>query len=66
MGIEQQQECLDLDEDDTDECPFCGGDGYVLDDCFDDACCCIDPETQHDLVECNVCSVVGRHDLPKP
>jgi hypothetical protein len=23
---------------------FCGGDGYFEHDCFDDSCCCLDPE----------------------
>jgi hypothetical protein len=43
------------DEYDGDECYECGGEGIVLDDCFEDTCCCADPETEHDMVPCPVC-----------
>ena len=25
-------------------CPTCGGEGEILQDCFEDTCCCADPE----------------------
>ena len=27
-----------------DECYECGGEGYIVADCFEDSCCCADPE----------------------
>ena len=40
-------------------CWNCGGDGVYLADCFEDSCCCGDPETEHDTVLCNMCSGKG-------
>lgn len=34
------------------ECPECGGEGFIEDDCFEDTCCCADP---HDIVPCKTC-----------
>lgn len=45
--------------DDDGECYECGGDGVVLDDCFDDTCCCADPE-DHGYVRCHVCGGKGH------
>ncbi len=30
----------------------CDGDGWLVGDCFEDTCCCADPELEHDLVPC--------------
>ena len=40
---------------DDDVCWQCGGDGYIVGDCFEDTCCCADPEREHDIIECSVC-----------
>lgn len=42
--------------DDFDElCGECGGEGYIVDDCFEDTCCCADPENEHELIRCPSC-----------
>ena len=46
------------------ECYACGGEGLVLDDCFEDSCPCADPETDHDIVECEVCRGAGGWPCP--
>lgn len=46
------------------ECHTCEGDGWVLDDCFEDSCCCADPESEHDVLECRVCQGKGGWDCP--
>lgn len=38
-----------------DECYECGGEGYLVDDCFEDTCCCADPETEHGIIPCPNC-----------
>ena len=45
-----------LDED-FEECPECGGEGWVEDDCFEDTCCCEEPEIEHGLIPCPHCGV---------
>ena len=40
-------------------CGECGGEGYVLNDCFEDTCCCADPESQHGYSVCPVCKGKG-------
>ena len=47
----------ELEEAET--CSKCDGDGYVTADCFEDTCCCSDPELEHDSVPCPLCS---RHE----
>lgn len=42
--------------DDDEECYECGGEGFVVDDCFEDTCCCADPETEHGIIPCPNCS----------
>ena len=37
------------------ECGECGGDGLILDECFEDTCCCADPSRDHDLIDCSTC-----------
>lgn len=36
-------------------CFKCDGDGYVVADCFEDTCCCEDPETEHGIISCPLC-----------
>ena len=36
-------------------CCECGGIGWVTADCFEDTCCCEDPETEHGTVPCPAC-----------
>lgn len=38
-----------------DECPECGDEGVVLNDCDEDTCCCEDPEESHGYSICPVC-----------
>lgn len=38
------------------ECPNCGGDGVVEDDCGEDTCCCAD---DHGLITCPSCRGTG-------
>lgn len=40
------------DDEDYEECGECGGEGWVTADCFEDTCCCADPETSHGVVRC--------------
>lgn len=43
-------------EDDCDDlCWNCGGEGYVLNDCDEDTCCCLDPEESHGYSLCPFC-----------
>ena len=58
MAIERYPvESDDYYEDD--ECPECGGDGWVTADCFEDTCCCADPETEHGIEPCPLCNPTG-------
>lgn len=43
-----------------DECPYCGGDGYIMGDCTcgDDCCCCLEPEPP----ECWHCAAAPKPD----
>jgi hypothetical protein len=45
-------------------CQDCGGDGYFEHDCFDDSCCCLDPEDE----QCCICEGEGTiaHCLSSP
>jgi hypothetical protein len=36
-------------------CHACGGDGYYEHDCFEDSCCCLDPEDE----KCCTCDGEG-------
>lgn len=42
-----------------DACGECDGYGYVLNDCFEDTCCCADPENEHGYSVCPVCNGKG-------
>lgn len=46
--------------DDDDTCWQCGGEGYVVNDCFEDTCCCADPETEHGVRTCDICEGTGE------
>jgi hypothetical protein len=47
------------------DCYECGGEGFIENDCFEDTCCCADPETSHGLRPCPVCTVQPRADAGK-
>lgn len=44
--------------DDLESCPDCDGEGFILDECFEDTCCCAEPELEHDIIPCPTCSRV--------
>jgi hypothetical protein len=44
---------------DDDVCVECDGEGYVLNDCFEDTCCCEDPEMEHGYGTCPSCGGRG-------
>ncbi len=31
----------------------CDGDGWIAGDCFEDTCCCLYPELEHELIPCS-------------
>lgn len=39
----------------ADGCYRCDGAGMIPADCFEDTCCCADPELAHDMMPCPVC-----------
>ena len=43
------------------ECFECNGEGWILDDCFEDTCFCLNPEEDHDLIPCPVCNPGGKY-----
>jgi hypothetical protein len=43
------------DEDYGEPCHECDDEGWILDDCFEDTCCCADPEVSHGYIPCPVC-----------
>jgi hypothetical protein len=55
---DSRQDESGADDDEWGEpCWECGDEGYVLSDCFDDSCCCADPETEHGYEPCPVCNL---------
>ena len=63
--------------DEPEGCYECGGEGYVVAECFEDTCCCEDPEMEHGLIPCPLCGggmpmnleitnrdAVGSHEKP--
>ncbi len=52
-----------MNYDDPHEYPFdcedCEGEGLVVGDCFEDTCCCADPASEHNLVQCPTCQGRG-------
>lgn len=55
--MEQQEQSFEhfYDDGEAEECWECGGDGWVVADCFEDTCCCADPETEHGIEPCPNC-----------
>lgn len=53
---------MDMDDDEWDyewePCPTCDGEGFIVADCFEDTCCCADPEIEHGSLPCPTCGVV--------
>jgi len=45
-------------------CFECDGDGYLVADCEEDSCCCLNPEAHHRLVTCDNCFGVGGWPCP--
>ncbi len=48
----------DVDPED-DDCYECGGEGWIVDECFEDTCCCADPDEEHGLIPCPNCNPRG-------
>lgn len=46
--------------DDDDDCPYCDGEGVIVQDCIEDSCCCVDPELEHGVMECWHCATTGE------
>lgn len=55
---EQDEPDDDFDPED-DDCYECGGEGWIVDDCFEDTYCCADPEWDHGVIPCPVCNPKG-------
>jgi len=49
----------DYDDCDAEECDECAGEGWIVDDCDEDCCCCLNPEIDHRLVPCPTCNPKG-------
>ena len=51
-----QRSCVcQEDEPEDDICDECVGEGFVVADCFEDTCCCADPEIDHGVIRCPKC-----------
>ena len=48
------------DFDDEDGCYECGGEGWITAECFEDTCCCADPEAEHGSIPCPLCNPKGH------
>ena len=46
---------------DEKECGECGGEGWITGDCFEDTCCCADPEAEHGVIPCPLCNPEGKN-----
>lgn len=56
MSAENGQAAKRMFDDELDDlCSECDGEGYVLNDCFEDTCCCLDPEQEHGYSPCPLC-----------
>lgn len=51
---------MDSMDDYESECPECDGEGFVVAPCFEDTCCCADPETEHGIIPCPLCGNLSR------
>ena len=47
---------------DEEPCQECVGEGWVVADCFEDTCCCAEPEKQHGVTPCPFCNPGGKHE----
>ena len=47
------------EDDDDDTCWQCEGEGYLVNSCIEDCCCCLDPEEEHGTSECGICKGTG-------
>ncbi len=54
-----KSEEYDIFDDEPECCGECGGEGYVVADCFEDTCCCAEPELEHGLIRCPTCGGNG-------
>lgn len=43
-------------------CFECGGEGWIMADCFEDTCCCADPEEEHGVIPCPNCNPTGGEE----
>lgn len=51
--------------DDDEECYECGGEGFILNECFEDTCCCLDPEMSHGYRPCPNCMRIVNAEILK-
>lgn len=49
----------ELDDCEDGCCCECGGEGWIAADCFEDTCCCADPELEHGVDPCPICNPKG-------
>ena len=50
----------DIDDVEDGDCARCDGDGWITADCFEDTCCCADPDEEHGSIPCPECNVDGQ------
>jgi hypothetical protein len=50
-----------LYDEDTEECYECGSEGWITGDCFEDTCCCADPDEEHGIIPCPRCNPAGAN-----
>jgi hypothetical protein len=55
-----QDDDLDDFDEPLEDCYECGGELWIIAECFDDTCCCDDPAAEHDVIPCPVCNPGGR------
>jgi hypothetical protein len=44
----------------NDLCSTCGDAGWIVGPCFEDVCCCEDPDTHHRMIPCPDCNPENR------
>lgn len=47
-------------DEDSNDCEQCGGEGWITAECFEDTCCCADPDEEHGSIPCPNCNPEGR------
>jgi hypothetical protein len=45
-----------FDHAEDDDCWNCGDEGYTVNSCIEDCCCCLDPEEEHGITACPYCT----------